>query len=74
MMRTVRITGIVALMSGAIVMLGGVVLMQVVLLSMLGVAVVLGAVAFSIEQSFRLLEGAGRSRVPTEPVGARLPR
>jgi hypothetical protein len=73
-MRAVRITGIVAVMTGAILLLGGVVLMQVVLLSMLGVAVVVGAVALSIEQSFRLLEGAGRSRVPSERVGAALPR
>lgn len=73
-MRAMRITGIVALMAGAILMLGGVVLMQVVLLSMLAVAVVLGAVAFSIEQSFRLLEGAGRSRVRSDRAGAVLPR
>lgn len=77
MRRPLRIAGIVALATGAMLVSGGVVFTQVVLLSVLAVAVAVAAAAASIEQSFRLLEGSPlrkESFAPSDREGAALPR
>ncbi len=75
MRRSVTFMGIIGLAAVAVLLLGGVVVVQVVMLSALAVAVTAGAVALSVEQSFRLLERTvGEPEVPVRRTGAAMTR
>lgn len=75
MRRSMTFMGIIGLAAVAVLLMGGVVVVQVVVLSALAVAVIAGAVALSVEQSFRLLERAvGEAEVPVRRTGAALTR
>ena len=75
MRRSMTFMGIIGLAAVAVLLMGGVVVVQVVVLSALAVAVIAGAVALSVEQSFRLLERAvGGAEVPVRRTGAALTR
>ena len=75
MRRSMTFMGILGLAAVALLLMGGVVVVQVVLLSALAVAVIAGAVALSVEQSFRLLERTvGEAEVPVHRTGAAITR
>lgn len=75
MRRSMQFVAMTGLAVVAVLLIGGVVVVQVMLLSALALAVIAGAVALSVEQSFRLLERAvGESEAPAGRAGAAMPR
>ena len=75
MRRLMPLMGITGLTAVAVLLMGGVVVVQVVLLTVLAFVVIAGAVALSVEQSFRLLErAAGEKEAPAGQAGAVMPR
>jgi hypothetical protein len=64
MRRRLQFTGLAAVTVALMLVTGGFVFTQIVMLGLLALAVVLAAVAFSVQRGFRLLERSSGPRRP----------